>query len=307
MKKGNAWFIIVNPTSGNNFVAKRKKKTLALLKNLDAPYKVYFTEYRGHEEFLVLKGVSEGYTNFISVGGDGTLHHVTNGALKQQIIPPEEIKIGVIPVGTGNDWIKNNNIPKNTEKAIEIINNNRTTRLDIGKTICNDKIHYFNILVGIGYDSFVVEKSEQHKKYGKSAYLIASILGVINFRKSKMRFTFNDESFSASSLMSIVGLGKYCGSGMRLTHEADAQDGLFDITLVKDISVLSLFFNINKLYNGKLNTHKKVDVHKTNKISIEVIDQSNPSIEADGELIGTGGFMVELLPQALCFIVGNPA
>ena len=300
----NTWFVIINPTSGNNFVAKRKKKILALLEQLNAPYKVHMTEYSGHEEELVQQGVEEGYRQFISVGGDGTLHHVTNGVLKQQIIPTPEITLAVIPVGTGNDWIKNNNIPKNTAKAIDIINQNNTTQLDIGKITKDNKTIYFNILVGIGYDSFVVEKAIRYKKYGKFAYLIASVLGVINFKKSTICYTFNNQATTVTSLMGIIGLGKFCGSGMRLTHQADDRDGLFDITLVKDIKVISLLANIKKIYNGKLHQHKKVEVHKTDKIKVAVKAGGIPFVEADGELIGKGDFEVEMMPQALCFVVG---
>lgn len=300
----NKWFVIINPASGNKFVKKRKANVLNSLKKLNSLYEIAFTKYSKHEEELVDFAIKKGFRKIISVGGDGTLNHVVNGALIQREVPVSEIKIGVIPIGTGNDWIKNNNIPNNIEKAIEILNSGKTSKLDIGKIIHNGNVSYFNILVGIGYDGFVVDKAIRLKKYGNSAYFLASLFGIFNYKKSVLKFTFNGKSLEYKSLMSIIGIGKFCGGGMQFTHKVDARDGLFDITLVKDFKLHTLLYNAKMMYNGKLTLHKDVETHKTNKIKIEVKEGQNPFIEADGEIIGKGDFEVEILPLAVPFIVG---
>jgi len=299
------WFVIINPASGNNFVKKQKNKVLGLLQNLDKPYKLFFTKHSGHEEELVLAGLKDGFRNFISVGGDGTIHHVMNGVMKQTECAHNEVTIGIIPVGTGNDWIKNNGIPKNITKAIEILNSYKTTTLDIGKLIHQDKITYFNILTGIGYDGYVVDKVVKYKGFGKAAYLIASLIGFAKYKNSIIKYQFNDQEIITESLMAIVGIGKYCGSGMLLTKDVDHQDGLFDISLVKNISVLKLFLNVKKMYNGKLTTMKEIETYKTKKIKVEIIKGPIPFIESDGELIGSGNFEVEMMPLALRFVVNK--
>ncbi len=298
------WFVIINPASGNKFVKKRKTKVFNSLKKLNCSYEIAFTKYTKHEEELVDFAIKRGFRKFISVGGDGTLNHVVNGVLIQKEIPISEIKIGVIPIGTGNDWAKNNDIPNHIEKAIEILNSGKTSKLDIGKITHNRNIFYFTILVGIGYDGFVVDKAIRLKKYGNSAYLLASLFGIFNYKKSVLKFTFNGRSLEYKSLMSIIGIGKFCGNGMQFTHKSDAKDGLFDITLVKDFKLHSLLYNTKMMYNGKLTSHKDVETYKTNKIKIEVKKGQNPFIEADGEIIGKGDFEVEILPLAITFIVG---
>lgn len=299
------WFVIINPTSGNNFVKKKKKKVLDLLENLEQPFEVFFTEYSGHEEELVLRGVKTGFRNFISIGGDGTVHHVVNGVMKQNLIPINEITVGVIPVGTGNDWVKNNFVPKDIRQAINTLNNYQTTTLDIGKLSFQNEIRYFNILTGIGYDGYVVDKVTKYKSFGKAAYLIASLIGFAKYKNSVIKYQFNDQEIITESLMAIVGIGKFCGSGMLLTEDVDHCDGLFDISLVKNISVPKLFLNVKKMYNGKLTSLKEIDTYKTNKIKVEIIEGPTPFIESDGELIGQGNFEVEMVEQGLRFVVGS--
>lgn len=106
------WFVIVNPTSGNgkflkklNFIKKQFQKN-----NIDIT--MVITKYIHHEKTLVQQAIIDGFTKFISVGGDGTLHHIINGIMQQNIVKTSEIKVAVIPVGTGNDWVKTYKISK---------------------------------------------------------------------------------------------------------------------------------------------------------------------------------------------------
>ena len=105
-------------------------RSVLKLKNINFSYS--FTEYRKHEVILVDKAIKQGYRNIISVGGDGTLHHVVNGIMKQRYIKTSKIKLGVIPLGTGNDWIKTYGIPLSIKKSINIIISNKTIYQDIG-------------------------------------------------------------------------------------------------------------------------------------------------------------------------------
>ena len=117
----NSFFIVVNPSSGNTNFKKSWETITHFLKLKNINFSYSFTEYRKHEVILVDKAIKQGYRNIISVGGDGTLHHVVNGIMKQRYIKPSKIKLGVIPLGTGNDWIKTYNIPNSIEKSINVI------------------------------------------------------------------------------------------------------------------------------------------------------------------------------------------
>jgi diacylglycerol kinase (ATP) len=300
----NSFFIVINPSSGNTNFKKSWETITHFLKLKKINFSYSFTEYRKHEVILVDKAIKQGYRNIISVGGDGTLHHVVNGIMKQRYIKTSKIKLGVIPLGTGNDWIKTYGIPLSIKKSINIIISNKTIYQDIGYiNMLDNKIEYFNNLAGIGYDGYIVNKLTSLKKIGSIAFLISGLYGLFFYKKKKYEIKINNISLNKKCLMILVGLCKYSGGGLRVTKNPNPKDGLLDITLVKNFSFFELLFNIPKLYNGKIVNHKKVSTFKTKKIIVKNISNNNSFIEADGEIIGINNFNISIIPQAIQFII----
>ena len=300
----NSFFIVINPSSGNTNFKKSWETITHFLKLKKINFSYSFTEYRKHEVILVDKAIEQGYRNIISVGGDGTLHHVVNGIMKQRYIKTSKIKLGVIPLGTGNDWIKTYGIPLSIKKSINIIISNKTIYQDIGYiNMLDNKIEYFNNLAGIGYDGYIVNKLTSLKKIGSIAFLISGLYGLFFYKKKKYQIKINNISLNKKCLMILVGLCKYSGGGLRVTKNPNPKDGLLDITLVKNFSFFELLFNIPKLYNGKIVNHKKVSTFKTKKIIVKNISNNNSFIEADGEIIGINNFNISIIPQAIQFII----
>jgi len=300
----NSFFIVINPSSGNTSFKKSWETITHFLKLKKINFSYSFTEYRKHEVILVDKAIKQGYRNIISVGGDGTLHHVVNGIMKQRYIKTSKIKLGVIPLGTGNDWIKTYGIPLSIKKSINIIISNKTIYQDIGYiNMLDNKIEYFNNLAGIGYDGYIVNKLTSLKKIGSIAFLISGLYGLFFYKKKKYEIKINNISLNKKCLMILVGLCKYSGGGLRVTKNPNPLDGLLDITLVKNFSFFELLFNIPKLYNGKIVNHKKVSTFKTKKIIVKNISNNNSFIEADGEIIGINNFNISIIPQAIQFII----
>ena len=300
----NSFFIVVNPHSGNSNFKKSWEKITYILKLKNINFSYSFTEYRKHEVILVDKAIEQGYRNIISVGGDGTLHHVVNGIMKQRYIKTSKIKLGVIPLGTGNDWIKTYNIPNSIKKSIDIIVKNNTILQDIGCIkLSNGKKEYFNNLAGTGYDGYVVKNLNNLKKIGSLAFIVSGLYSLFSYKKTKYSISFNNKTINEKCLMILFGICKYSGGGLRVTKDPNPKDGLLDITIVKNISFLDLLFNVPKLYNGKIVHHKKVSNFKTKKIIVKNTSNSNSFIEADGEIIGINSFNISILPNAIQFII----
>lgn len=299
----NSWFIIANPTSGNRNFSKQWKDIQQLLNNKKIDYSFAFTQFSKHEIELVQNAIQQGFRNIISVGGDGTLHHVVNGIMLQRYVKTSNITIAVIPLGTGNDWIKTYNIPNNTEKAIEIIQLKNTILQDIGllKTENNTQT-YFNNVAGLGYDGYIVNKLKALKKFGSIGYLLAGLYGLLFYKKSFFKIIFDDKKLEENCLMTIFGICKFSGGGMQFTENVHTYDGFLDITIAKNLNLFDLVFNIKKLYNGKIVHHKKVATYKTKEITV-IPQKSTPFIQADGELIGTGKVTVSIIDKAINFVV----
>jgi YegS/Rv2252/BmrU family lipid kinase len=296
----NSFFIVVNPHSGNSNFKKSWEKITYILKLKNINFSYSFTEYRKHEVILVDKAIEQGYRNIISVGGDGTLHHVVNGIMKQRYIKTSKIKLGVIPLGTGNDWIRTYNIPNSIEKSINVILKNTTVLQDIGcLTLLNGKKEYFNNLAGTGYDGYVVKNLNYLKKMGSLAFLVSGLYSLFSYKKTKYKIIINNKTINEQCLMILFGICKYSGGGLRVTKDPNPKDGLLDITIVKNISFLYLLFNIPKLYNGDIIHHRKVTNYKTRELKI--LDNYNSTIEADGEIIGNGSLYVTIVRNALQF------
>ncbi len=300
----NSWFLIVNPNAGNTKFLKSWDRVQDLLKTNEIHFSFSFTQYTKHELILVDEAIKQGFRKFISVGGDGTLHHVVNGIMTQRYTKTSDIKLSVIPLGTGNDWIKTYNIPNSIEEAIEIIKKEHVFLQDIGciKT-SNNSIEYFNNVAGIGYDGYVVHKLKSLKKLGSIAYLLSGLYGLFFYKKSSYRIHINDEILEEKCLMVLFGICQYSGGGMQMTKNPKSNDGLLDITIAKNFSFFDLIFNLPKLYNGKIVNHKKVATYKVSKLEIKDQNDNKSIIEADGELIGTGSLKISIIPKAIQFVI----
>jgi len=299
----NSWFVIVNPISGNLKFSTIWRKIQLLLDVRKINYSFAVTLYSRHEVELVQNAIQKGFRNIISVGGDGTLHHVVNGIMIQRYVKSSNITIGVIPLGTGNDWIKTYNIPNNIEKAIELIHHKKTILQDIGVANTeNNKVFYFNNVAGLGYDGYTVNKLKKLKSFGAVAYLLSGLAGFLFYKKTVFKINFNSKSIETNCLMTMVGVCKFSGGGMQFTKDVNTTDGLLDITIVKNLNIFDLISNIKKLYNGHIVHHKKVETYKTDLITV-IPQASKPYIQADGELIGVGKVTFKIISKAINFVI----
>ena len=297
------WFIIVNPSSGNRNTSQQWEEIQQLLNTKKIDFSFVFTQFSKHEIELVDKAILDGFRNIISIGGDGTLHHVVNGIMRQRYVKTSDITIAVIPQGTGNDWIKTYNIPNDVEKAIEIISKKKTILQDIGVLETENKtVSYFNNVAGLGYDGYIVNKLKTLKRFGSIAYLLSGLAGLLLYKKSVFKIIFDNRILETNCLMTIFGLCKFSGGGMQFTKDVNSTDGLFDITIAKNLNLFDLVFNLPKLYSGKIVDHKKIETYKTKEI-IVIPQTTKPFIQADGELIGTGKVSVKIIEKAINFIV----
>ncbi|MCB0462005.1 MAG: diacylglycerol kinase family lipid kinase [Flavobacteriaceae bacterium] len=304
MATSNRWFVIVNPTSGNGSSKRKWPKIKAELESNAFDFDFAFTEYANHSKELIQNAIKQGFIKIICVGGDGTLHNIINGVQSQKHVNPSTIQIGIIPIGTGNDWIKTHSIPLNIKNSISIIKNGNVKQQDLGKITFIDEQRdaiYFNNLAGVGFDGFVVSKVGAYKYLGALAYLIGAVVGLFSFKNFDATIILNDTRITTKSLMVLVGLCKYSGGGMRLTKTPNPYDGLFDVSIAKDLTKLEIIQNLPKLFNGKIIEHSKVETYKVNELSIIIDSEAKPFIQADGELIGTGNIDISIVPGAFSF------
>jgi YegS/Rv2252/BmrU family lipid kinase len=298
----SSWFVIANPTSGNRNFSKRWKEIQQLLKNKNFDYSFAFTQFSKHEVELAQNAIQKGFRNIISVGGDGTLHHVVNGVMRQRYVKTSNITIAVIPLGTGNDWIKTHNIPNSIKKAITIIDQRNIILQDIGILKTNKKTTFFNNVAGMGYDGYIVNKLKSLKYLGSVGYILSGLAGLLFYKKEVFKIIVNNKIVEEKCLMAVFGICKFSGGGMQFTKDVNVNNGILNITIAKNINMIDLIINIKKLYNGQIVNHSKVTTYQTKHITI-IPKSKKPFIQADGELIATGSVTVTVVKEAIQFIV----
>ena len=297
------WYIVCNPTSGGGIQNRSIKRILDYFKKFNLSYQITLTQYAHHEEELVIKAIEIGCLNFVCIGGDGTIHHMINGIMRQNFVDPKRITLAVIPKGTGNDWVKNYNIPRSEEKAVELLSKNKRTTQDIGKITLNktNKVSFFTNAAGIGFDAFVVQNINKYRKWKKLSYLLGGLTSFASFKLSKIQYCINSQISNEKIFMMNIGICKFSGGGMQLTDYSNHQQGFFDLTIIRSIVFARIIGNLHNLYNGKIAHIKEVSCYRT--ISIKVLKNKDYYIQADGELIGKGPVSFEIIPSSIQFII----
>ena len=221
----------------------------------------------------------------------------------QRYVKTSDITIAVLPIRTGNDWIKTYNIPNDIKKAIAIISQRKTILQDIGCVVTKgDRISYFNNVAGLRYDGYIVNKLKDLKKLGAVSYLITGIYGMLFYKKTVFKIVMNRKTIEINCLMTIISICKFSSGGMQFSKKGDPTDRLLDITIAKNLTLIDLIVNIKKLYNGKIVNHPKIATYKTKEITV-ILKNSNPFIQADGELIGTGTATFSIIEKGIHFVI----
>lgn len=301
------WLVIVNPNSGKRKGAKDWKKVSSLMVKYNIPFKAVFTRHPNHALTLSRLYIIKGFKKILVVGGDGTLNEVVNGIHTQKKYEPGEITMGLIPVGTGNDWARTYDIPRDYEEAVKVIAEGKTFVQDTGKVeFMQDgkkKIRFFLNNAGMGFDAAVVEKTNSVKSQGKgnSATYLASLLKVMFKYKNIPATAYIDKKQIKMKIFSFsVGICPWSGNGMKQLPDALPGDGLFDITLINHISKMKIIMNIKKLYDGTIKSMPEVHSFRTSKLNIT--SQKLIFVETDGESLGHTPIRFEIVPKSLKII-----
>ncbi len=304
------WVLILNPHAGAGKGAKDKDKIISLLKKEGFEPGLFVSEYPKHIITLTAGLIASGHRKIIMAGGDGSLNEVVNGIFSQNEVPPEEITVAMIPVGTGNDWIKTFGIPNNYKKAIKRILKGKTIRQDVGKISYEEngvpKVNFFANMAGFGFDALVAEKANALKNKGRSGilvYLQSLTASFIQFRICKTRMKIDQEEINELIFSASIGIGKYNGGGMMQAPGAVPDNGEFQVTVIRKISVWGILRNITGLYDGAFVRDRRVSTHAAKHIKIN----SGCSIagEADGEILGNHSFEIEIIPKKLNVVRGK--
>lgn len=307
---GKKWFVILNPHAGSGRGKKDRAEILKRLTNADFQYELAVSEFPKHIIQLTIEAIEKGFRSLIIAGGDGSLNEAVNGIFLQTICPPEEITVGMIPVGTGNDWIKTFGIPNHYKEAVKILKQEKVMRQDIGRIIFaeNDwtKNCYFANMAGFGFDAMVATKTNRLKDKGRTGitlYLQALGSSFLNYKTAKTSVVIDGQEIEELIFSVSVGIGKFNGGGMMQAPGAVPDNGLFQVTIIREIGLFGILRNLAGLYSGKYVNDYRVSTFQARNISIS--SAHHIAGEADGEILGDNKFEIDILSQKLT-VIYNP-
>lgn len=307
----HTWFVIVNPVAGNGRGLDDFPYISKLLREAGIRYEPVFTEHKHHATELTVSAVRQGYRHIIMVGGDGTLHEVVNGLFIQQEVEPKEVLVAVLAVGTGNDWVRTVGMPRRYEDAVKAIREECSFLQDVG-VVSYEESHYRQTrymanVAGVGFDAVVagrIDHLRQKRRLNRWSYARNLVRCFFGYKSAGMKVWIDDELIHNNLLMSVaIGICKYNGGGVQQLPEAVADDGLFDLSLIRPIHFWHIIFRFHYLFNGGIYRIGHVKQARGSRVRIE----SSPEVplEIDGEVMGGSPVEFSVLHRALRFVVAK--
>jgi diacylglycerol kinase (ATP) len=288
--------LIANPAAGRGRSREAVLQVVELFKSRGVEFDLEHTQKPGDAAGIARRACGV-FDVIVIIGGDGTINETIPGMLFSRT------PLGIVPAGSGNDFIKSVGIPNNIKKAVDVVLKGSAGLIDVGKI----NTTYFANGVGIGFDAAVNRASYtiNHSKRGLILYFCAMLKTLGKFDAVTLTITMNNETFRQSAFLLTVGNGTTVGGGFKLTPHAKIDDGLLDVTIVKPLPLPVLLWHLPKVFLGTIDQVKKyATLYRTTRLTVEA---SGPApVHVDGEIYPDAEtrFEIEVVPKALT-VIGN--
>ena len=289
--------IVLNPVAGSVGNVGELAQKLRLIN--DAELRV--ATKQGDAENFSREAADHGFDLIVAAGGDGTLNAVING-LGERI---SDVSVGLVPLGTGNDFARSLNLPKDIDASIELIERRQTRQIDAVR-VTSDCTRYFVNVSGGGFSGIVDEKltPEMKTTWGPLAYLRGAAKALPELCAYRTEMLLDDLEQIAMNLYNvIIANGRYVAGGIPIAREAVIDDGLLDIILIPERPAAQIALLMGQILMGEHLTNEALVFRRAAKLA--VISHPGMWFNVDGELVGNEPAVFEVMPRALRFVVGE--
>lgn len=281
--------VIVNPVAGTGYAALVGQKVDAILAGRGIEHTMLYTNGVGHATVLAREAAQQNVATVLCVGGDGTLSETAAGLVGSQTA------LGIIPAGTGNDFIKVIGTPKKWDDALEYVLSHPAHPLDTG--IINNS--FFVNVCGAGFDVMVLEYALKAKKHvrGIWPYLYGVIAAIRSFKPFEMIIEIGDElKLKGKYMLCSIANGQYIGGGIPIMPRARVDDSLLDVLVVDSLPSWRIPFYLPALLGGSLVNHKIAHHYRTPYCSLT---SPQMRLNLDGEIVPMETARFECRPASL--------
>jgi diacylglycerol kinase (ATP) len=261
------------------------------------------TEYHTHATELSRKAAEDGYDLVVAMGGDGTMHEVLNGLM--QVPAERRPKMGVVPLGSGNDFAFACGVSPNPEEALQRALTGTSIPIDIGSVTDNHgHQEYWANAIGIGFDTIVTLNSRKIRLIkGFGAYFISVVQAILfQYEPFKLDMKLDGQEWSRSFVLLVLMNGKREGGGFHVTPDAKPDDGVLDLLGVDRVSRLRMLRILPEIMKGTQSSLPDCSLRQFKNIEIE---SDRPLyIHADGEIMaipsgGTKSLSIQIIEKGI--------
>lgn len=259
----------------------------------------------GDARRFAAEAAAAGFDLVIAAGGDGTVNEAANGLHAHRASgtarAPRVPRLGIIPLGTGNDLAAALEIPGGVPEAVRTAVQGRPVEVDVG--MVGDRC-FLNVSTG-GFGAEATEEApaEVKRVLGPLAYLVTGARKFASLEVSSARFTGEETLYEGPFLLFAVGNSRRTGGGNWLTPRADLSDGLLDLCVVKELSRVEFLRLLPELRTGRHLDHPAVLYRQVPRVTVESEDEL--SVNADGEPLSGRRFEYRVSPYRLELMVGS--
>ncbi len=303
--------VIVNPRAGRGRAAQRLADLHQALDAAGLACDVWQTHARGEAAVLTRRALELEYDQVAVMGGDGTLHEVVNALMESTQRGGPGVALGVVPLGTGNDFVKSLDGVQTDDLAgaVQRLARGQTRTIDVGAMTVNTSFgvqrSYFLNDVGIGIHAHVAAYSNRVRWFrGRGVYAIATVQALIWYAAVRLRVTCGDVAKDQPFFLMSVGNGRCQGAGFWLTPHAELDDGLLDVCLIDEVSLFTILRFMPRVWRGEHTDLPPVTMGRSERLTVAA-DDVPFLLSADGEIISDDAWQVAMqaVPGALALLV----
>jgi len=289
------FILIVNPHGGVKQGPTLLKKVKPIFEAAKAELFIIETTFAGHAQALANQLDFSGYDGFIGIGGDGTLHEITNGMLSRT--DEAKIPIGIIPGGSGNSYMHDMGLTDPIQAA-KAITGGHFRAVDANRVEVNHIVKYAMNMIGWGLVTDVGNNAEHYRWLGTNRYTILSVVEVMRHKSRSATLITDDKTIKDEFTFIIACNSIHVGKGMKMAPKAKLDDGLIDLIVIRSgASRMRLLQVLPLLFKGSHIEEPEVEYIQTSKFSL--IPDTNDILNIDGEIMGTTPINVEVLQHAI--------
>ena len=303
--------VILNPYAGRWKALKQQDEVKNELSRVGIDYDFSTTEYPGHGIQLAAQAVRDNYSPIIAAGGDGSISEVVNGIFSETLShgEPEPPPLGVMPLGSANDFVVNLNLPLTLSESADLIASGKTRKIDLGEVKCwqNDEaqalIRYFDNNSAIGLEPSITLVQQSIKwPTGPLRYLLATLIEILKNPQWTMELEWDDNSYKGPATLVTIGNNPLTGGLFYMTPHADPYDGLLTFVYGAVQTRRQILQILPRTMKTGPKSYVEIPIiHEQNCKHLHIFTDQPTPVHADGEILLTDAHHVEyrILPSVL--------